>query len=85
MKKDDVIVTEYVRKLSDEDLSFLGGRFKQRLGGDMADVAKVLAKDADIDKWLSGANSGSEWFDMVEKIDDTVKTELEHRFGKKGG
>lgn len=84
MKKDDVIVTEYVRKLSDEDLSFLGGRFKQRLSGDMADVARTLAKDSDIDKWLSGATSGSEWFEMVEKIDAAVKAELERRFGKKG-
>ena len=85
MQKDDVIVTEYVRKLSDEDLSFLGGRFKQRLSGDMADVARILSKDHDIDKWLSGANSGSEWFEMVERIDAAVKTEQEARFGKKGG
>jgi hypothetical protein len=83
MKKDDVIVNEYVRKLSDEDLSLLGRKFKQRLSGDMADIAVILSKDSGIDKWLLGATSGSEWFDMVEKIDSFVRGEVDRRFGKR--
>lgn len=82
MKKDDVNVNEYVNSLLPEDLSFLAGRLKQRLGGDMADVAKVLAKYYEIDKWLSTAKSGTEWFDMIELIDRAIREKLDGKSSK---
>jgi hypothetical protein len=85
MEKVDVIVTEYARNLSDEDLAFVTGRFKQKLSGDMADLARVFSRDDSIDKWLSTATSGPQWFEMVEKIEKAVGQECISRFGVKEG
>lgn len=79
MKKVDVILSEYARKLSDDDLMFLGSRFKQGLCGDTADIANFVSRDNSVDKWLSTATSGPEWFDMIERLGASIKEEYERR------
>ena len=53
----DAVVKEYVKRLSQDDLSFLGLRFKQNLTGDKAEIANKLAEDEEIDKWLATSTS----------------------------
>lgn len=82
MKDQDVIVTEYVKRLTDETLRFLNTRFSQDLPGDKAVIAETLSRDREIDKWLSSAVSGEEWFDMVDEIGEELKKEYATRLGK---
>lgn len=77
--KAEVIVREYVKRISNDDLSYLGVRFKQNLCGDGVDIANKLAEDAEIDKWLSTSGSSEEWFEMVDVIADHVKSEYSRR------
>jgi hypothetical protein len=77
--KAEVIVKEYVKRISDEDLSFLGVRFKQNLCGDGVEIANKLAEDFEIDDWLSTSCSGEEWFEMIDLIADYVKSEYSRR------
>ena len=75
----DAVVKEYVKRLSQDDLSFLGLRFKQNLTGDKAEIANKLAEDEEIDKWLATSTCADEWFDMVDSIGDCVKQEYGRR------
>ena len=81
MKKTGVILSEYVRKLSDEDLYFLGSRFKQNLSGDVAAITLLLQHDENIDKMLASASGAEEWFEMFDEIGRNVKDEYGRRVG----
>jgi len=81
MKKSNVILSEYVRKLSDEDLYFLGSRFKQNLSGDVAAITLLIQRDQSVDKLLSGASGAAEWFEMFDEVGRYVKEEYGHRAG----
>ena len=77
--KADAVVKEYVKRISDDDLAYLGIRFKQSLCGDRADIALKLAEDEDIDRWLSTSSGADEWFDMLEAISEQIKLEYSRR------
>lgn len=78
-KQDSIVVKEYLRRLSDEDLGLILDRLTQPVSGDRADVSFLFAKDKDIDKWLSQAKSAFEWFDKVDMIQDQGEAELGRR------
>lgn len=78
-KQDSSIVKEYLRRLSDEDLSVIVDRLTQPVSGDRADVSYLFAKDKDIDKWLSQAKSAFDWFDKVDLIQDQAEIETTKR------
>jgi len=73
------VLREYVRKLTNEQIDFLRIRFRQRLCGDLGNIANELAKDPDIDAWLSESTSADEWFQMVDKLSVFVDKESERR------
>ena len=73
------VLREYVRRLSDSEMIFLRTRFRQRLCGDMADIAIQLAKDAELDAWLQESITADEWFDMVDKLASFVDREFDRR------
>lgn len=79
MKKVSVNLNEYVRRLSDGDLSFLRARFVQNLCGDRAEVLSFLSRDREIDRWLSTAVGGDELFDMLETLSEYVLDEYDRR------
>ena len=78
--KADAVVKEYVKRISDDDLSFLGIRFKQNLIGDKVEIALKLAEDEEIDRWLASSASSDEWFEMVDAIGECVKSEYNRRW-----
>ena len=73
------VLREYVRRLNDEDLGYLRTRFRQRLSGDMSDIAAILSKDLEIDVWLKEAISADEWFNMMDRVGFHVDKECERR------
>ena len=78
--KADAVVKEYVKRISDDELAFLGIRFKQSLCGDKSEIALKLAEDEEVDKWLSSSTSSVEWFEMVDAIGECVKSEYNRRW-----
>ena len=83
MKKFETVLKECVTKVSDENLEFLHVRFDQRMAGDLAECLDLLSKISDIDKWLSGAQSCNQFFEMVDQIADQVEKEHNKRMGVK--
>lgn len=77
--KTENIVREYVRRLSDEDLKNISSRLTQNLSGDKAEVADMLSRSSDVDKWLKSANSSDEFFDMMDEIEREVNFEFQKR------
>ena len=68
MRQSDIILTEYVKRLSDDDVSWLRIRCKQDVCGDKAEIVNFLAKDREVDRWLSTAVSAEEFFDMLDSV-----------------
>jgi hypothetical protein len=79
MKQSDVILTEYVKRLSDDDLSWLRIRSKQDVCGDKADIANFLSKDKDVDRWLLTAATADDLFDMLELVGNHIQQEYNRR------
>jgi hypothetical protein len=79
MKKPNALLSDYVSRLSDEQVKDLGQRLSQRLCGDYAEVAQFLQADQEVDKWLRTADSATKWFEMVDKIADFVNKEQKRR------
>lgn len=82
MKKPEVIVREYVSKLSDDNLSFLETRLTERYGGDVSEALELIGRSSELDKWLSTAKSGHEFFDMIDSITDCIDKEAKKRLNK---
>ena len=62
------MVRAYLRRLPDEDRTFLHTRLRERFGGDVGSAVIVMQKDAHIDRWLSTARSANELYDMVDIV-----------------
>lgn len=73
-------VKEYARKVSDDDLRYLHLRLSQRIGSDVAESIELLQRNSDIDHWLSQAKSASDFFDMIDIVDQAVQNETKRRF-----
>jgi hypothetical protein len=79
MKKPEVMLKEYVGRLSDDDLSYLNMRLSQKLCGDLSDGLNILQKNSEVDKWLCTAASAQQFFEMVDIIADYVDKESKRR------
>jgi len=77
MKKTDFMLRECVSKLPIEELRFLGQRLNERIGSDLAEATEALSHIPEIDKYLSMAQSGDQFFDMVDLITKQISKELE--------
>jgi len=82
MKKNTDNLKEYLKKLNDDDLKYLGARLSQRLGGDMAEAVDLMQKNQEVDHWLRSAGDSDEFFDMMDLVDDLVQQETRKRFGR---
>lgn len=80
MKSVDTMLKEYVRRLSDDDLRYLFSRYSQLLCGDRAEVLNFLSQTKDLDRWLAGAGSSFELFNMVDELGELVTEAYNDRF-----
>ncbi len=81
MKKFNDALKEYVRRLNDDDLKYIGIRLANRLGGDLGEAAEVVQRNPEMDRWLSAANSADDFFTMIDQVDLSVQLEAKKRFG----
>jgi hypothetical protein len=79
MKKPEVLLREYVRKLNEADLNNLHKYYGYNLSADRAEIAHIYSSDKEMDKWLSSATSADEWFDMVETAGEYIQREYQWR------
>ena len=79
VQRQDAVVKEYVRRLSDEDLSAIIERSAQPIRGDRADISLLFQKDKEIDRWLIQSKGAFDWFDRVEMIEEASSAEISRR------
>ncbi len=71
---------EYVRKLGDEDLHFLGVRLSQRMGGDVGDALLLMEDNQEVDRILSLTTCAEELYSVVDELEGLVQQESRRRF-----
>jgi hypothetical protein len=79
VQRQDAVVKEYVRRLSDDDLNMIIERSVQPVRGDRADISLVFQKDKEIDRWLLQSKGAFDWFDRVEMIEEASVAEMSRR------
>ena len=79
MKKLDTVLKEYVSRLSLDNLKYLVVRLEDRIGADLAEALDACSSCQDLDRWLSSAKSYTEFYDMVDTIQEYVSRELGKR------
>lgn len=78
-----LLVKNYCKRLSDEDLEKISDILPQKIAGDRALACSLLNKDKEIDKWLMLANNADDFFLRIDSIGDFAIIEKEEREKKK--
>ncbi|MCK9458451.1 MAG: hypothetical protein M0R80_02260 [Proteobacteria bacterium] len=73
------VVSEYVRRLSDDTLFELRNRIRQDLEGDKAAVCNILAQDKEVDRWLLKATNAEDFYEMMDQVEEAVMREYGRR------
>lgn len=79
MKKAEVLVKEYVGKLTEEQVTFLYSRLTQRYANDMSEALEMVSKTNDMDRWLCSATSAAEFYEMLDKLEQQLQKEVAKR------
>ena len=79
MKKNDLVLREYVSKLSDENIDFLQTRFEQNRAGDLSDCLDFMSRNQDMDRLLCSASSVDEFYVVIDHIVESVRKEITKR------
>lgn len=79
MKKLDTVLKEYVSRISLDNLKYLAVRLEERIGADLAEALEACSSCQDLDRWLSSAKSYTEFYNMVDTIQEYVNRELDKR------
>lgn len=80
MKKEHrTALVEWVNKISDDELRFVGVRLVERLTGDIAIVLSHFETVPDVDQVLQTAGSSEEVFSTLGVVQDLVIKEAKRR------
>jgi len=82
MKKPDMLLREYVQRLSDENLKWVAARLSQRLDGDLPEVLEFFSNAGDMDRWLASAKTSNDLYDMIDLTQKYTDKEYTKRFGE---
>lgn len=81
MKKPDMLVKDYVAKLSEDNLKFLNSRLGQRLSGDLPEALNFLSGNHEMDRYLAAAKTCNELYDIADQLELAVDREYDRRYG----
>ena len=81
-KEQKLILVEFVKKLSNEDLRYIGTRLNERYSDDLSQVLDFISRSEDIDVIFSSTNSASALYDYLDFVRELVNREAKSR-GKK--
>jgi hypothetical protein len=79
MKKNDLVVKDYVSRLPFDTLKFLTERLRGRIGSDIAEVVDVFSKSPELDRMLAATKDADEFFNTVDFIASFVEREYGRR------
>jgi hypothetical protein len=80
MKKEHrTALVEFVNKISDDELKFIGVRLVERLAGDLAIILEHFQTRPEVDAVLAAAGSGEEVFAILGVIQELVGRESKRR------
>ena len=80
MKKEHrTILVEFINKVSDDELKFIGVRLVERLTGDLATILEHFQSCPDVDMVLAAAGSAEEVFSILGVIQDLAAREAKRR------
>lgn len=80
MRKPDIYLKEYAKKLSDDALRFLAGSMHQKLSDDLCKVFNYFSTVKEIDRWFQSAQTSQDFHCMLDTIQDILVKEYEDRF-----
>lgn len=76
----DYQIKECIKKISDEDLKYIGIRFYQRIGGDLSEALILIQNNyADLNKLLTTAINANELYNTIDLIDKLVQEALNRK------
>lgn len=84
MKKKDVVLKEYVRSLSDEELKFVCSRLSHVYGrreGDVADTVEKFQENPDMDRLLASTKDADALYEIVDEVSEYAEREIKSRSG----
>ncbi len=73
------IIKDYVKNLNDEEWRFLQNRLGQRLGGDLAEAVSFLEKTVEVDRFLGGAPTATDYYNRLDHIEAIVQGDSKRR------
>ena len=90
-KKADVILRNFSNSLSDNDLQFLASRLAYQYQDDLSEVCGIIADlkgkgkidNCDVDYWLQGAKSSSDFYRQIDQLAASCLKEYERRGGSR--
>lgn len=77
--KEETLVTEYAKRLSDQDLQWLFARFQQRIGGDLEEACDFIAQDKDMDRFFAASSGAEDWYAKVDLVSKLLNKETIRR------
>ena len=78
MKKVDFL-KEYVTRLPDDAVKYIGVRLDEKIGSDLAEALDELANAPDINGWLMSAENFDTFYDMVDLLNEYFQKEMKKR------
>ena len=78
-KEQKLILVEFVKKLSNVDLRYIGTRLNERYADDLSQVLDFISKSEDIDGIFSSTNSASTLYDYLDFVRESVNREAKSR------
>jgi hypothetical protein len=90
-KKSDIILKNFSNSLSDNDLQFFTSRLVYQYQDDLYEVFTRLGQmkdngqieNCDVDYWLQGAKTCSDFYRQVEQLTSSCVREFERRGGNR--
>ena len=79
MKKDSRVVTEFVTKISDEDLRFVITRLTEQYSGDLPEVCYFFGRQTDVNSMLQASSDVDEFYYKLDAIKDAAIKEAKKR------
>lgn len=80
MKKQLDVTRNVVKKISDEDVSFIYSRLRDRYSGDIAAVLEFVQSHSELDRIFSAAKTSDELFACLDNLYQSVESDMARRF-----
>jgi len=72
-------IKDYVRGLNDEEWRFIQARLTQRLSGDLGEAIVLMEKTPEVDRFLGGALSATDYYNRLDHIEAIVQGDSKRR------